>query len=609
MRGKTLYASAKRWGCRDEERVGMLLFVQRVRELLIHTTSIPAKPFSVSALTLAREIYSILRQHSETPHPSAEANVKQLVVELEDALGKDGIAKAAVGDRWSYSKQILSNFSDTHNQLECARYILDRFSIKQYISACSAKVVELIENGGREKRELIALSEAFVGAVREAGYPTQTIYHLLNVSFFDHERTPMSASDRLMQFFSNFDLVPHTYEVYFALTDIAANVADKFSSVGGTYAESNGEMYDQLVEEMTARNRSFFLKTAPQGIVVFRDVKALDPQSARVHAERRLRLLDDLLRFSVHGGRFIIRNQGLVRKEKGNQFVNSNRPKAPIMLVPHDSDTEHTGLANLAAALRRIRGGSAERFIRAIELHGTALSAQEDESQLLNIWIALETLFVTGRSGSKVKEIIDAITPYVVASWSHYVFGELWERIEHIHAKAWAEAVKGADALVNLQGMNQLVLALADVSFKKEVTNFLATLDDDPLFRCKLCACIGWVQTAQKIREYQALLQQKVVADINRIYRSRNQIVHTGGAHLAAGDVVQLAHFYLDLSLAMLSLLFGAENGVKSIDQANLETKIRFKAFLSYLEESASNGVTCDAGNYSRLIFGRALLQ
>lgn len=606
--GRKLFTSAKNWGCDEQQKLSMLLFVQRVRELLLHTTSMAAKPLVISPLVVAREILFILLQHTKTPHSSTEANIRMLVVELSLALSNDEVAKTVVGDRLSYIKNCLLNFDNNQLQVEAAQYLIGRFSIRQYTKNCADSIIQIIESDGKRKKDLLSLSESYVAAIKEAGYPTQTIYHLLNVSFFDHEKTSCSARQRLEKFFSNFDFEYHSYDVYFSLAEIAKNVKDTFLSVGANFYPSESEDAQKFLQEISSANKRFFCAHEYDGIVKLAGVRALDPQSARVVAEARLRMLDDLLRFSVHRRRFIVRNQALVLKEKTNQYVNSNRPRSPVLLVPHDSDNTHEGLMNLAAAMRRARSGSLERFGRALELHGTALSAQEEEAQLLNIWIALETLFVTGRSGSKVKEIIEAIEPYVLSSWNQYVMGEIWEKIEHVHMKKWNESIMDVDSLKDLPGLIQFVLSISVKEFEPSMTKFLGELDGDPLLRQKIFACIGWSQDAKSIKKYIDGVIEKVSNDINRIYRTRNQIVHTGGGKSGLGDVVQLAHYYLDLVLALISLMLGDENGCKTIEQANLEARIKSAELVSGINQAIKNDVKCNRDNYAELLFGRDLL-
>ena len=376
MRGKKLYTSAQNWGCDQKERVGMLLFVQRVREILLHTSSLPCKPLIVSPLLVAREIFSILDQNSRTPHKSVRPNIECLVGELDESLRIDPIARSMIGDRSTEIRRALLDFSQSAAQIEAARFLLGRLKKEEYQLRSTARIIAIIESGSSEKKELLALCEGFVACVRNFGYPAQTIYHLLNVFFFDHEKQKMTARARLEAFFSKFDFVKHKHDVYFSIDELAANVSGTFSAITAEFWPVGEEQFNQFLEALPSRTRDFFAASATAGILKFKDVEALDPQSARVIAERRLRLLNDLLRFSVHGGRFIVKNPSLIWREKFG-YVHSNRPRPPILLVPHDADIQHSALSRLALAVRSLRSRQAQRFVRDIELHGTDLTANK----------------------------------------------------------------------------------------------------------------------------------------------------------------------------------------------------------------------------------------
>jgi VanZ family protein len=607
MRGKKLYTSAQNWGCEQKERVGMLLFVQRVREILLHTSSLPCKPIIASPFVVAREIFSTLDQNSRSPHRSVEPNIKCLVDELDESVRIDPIAKIMIGDRAVEIRRALLDFSRSAAQIEASRFLLGRLKKENYQHCTTSRIIEIIENGGVEKKELLALCEGFVACIRHFGYPAQTIYHLLNVFFFDHEKQKMTARARLEAFFSKFDFVKHKHDVYFSIEDLAANVSETFGSITADFWQEGSEEFSKFIDALPLRTRGFFSATTSAGILKFKDVEALDPQSARVIAERRLRLLDDLLRFSVHGGRFVVKNPSLIWREKFG-YVHSNRPRRPILLVPHDSDVQHSSLSRLALALRSLRSSQAQRFVRAIELHGTALSANEEESQLLNLWIALETLFVSGQD-SKVVEVINAVTPYVIGAWNNYLFAELWDRIVHVHFKLWTDSIKSSPDLVALSDMKQLVMAISLKKFEPEMTEFLKNLDDDPLFRQKIVNCIEWAKSPKEIKRYREVIRRKVEFDISRIYRARNRIVHIGLNSEGMADVVQLAHFYLDLSLTILSVLFSSENGVRSVEQANLEVAIIDNGLTMYLDSEIKKGSILDEKSCFSLLFGRPLMS
>ncbi|MGK5003861.1 hypothetical protein [Janthinobacterium sp. LB2P70] len=472
---RVLSTHAKTWGCEENETMPLLLFVQRARQLLLHTSSLLCRSDRAAPFTICREINYLVRQQKETPHSSTSANIRLLLDELRESLRGDIIATELIGDRLTYISESLISENDINNQLEAAQILKNRLAQKRYFDQSSEEIIKIIISGGREKEKLIKLTEGFIAGIRDAGYPAQTIYHLLNVSFLDKTRTPMDAKSRLDKFFSNFDLKKHSYTVYFGISGIASGVSETFASIGSAIYKRASIDAENILEKFPATTKRFFNEHDWESIVCFEKVQALDPQSARQLSERRLRLLDDLLKFSIHSQRFFIENPAVVSIEgKDGSPVHSNRPRPPVLRVPHDpTGIEKDTLLQFSSIFRMSEAGSVNRFIRALELHGTALSAPEDESQLLNIWIAFETLFVRRGDTSKIKEILNAVDPYISGRWISYEFAELWSEIVASHLAQWNETVEKFPELKTGENHYGFSAAISIKKYEIPMTDFL----------------------------------------------------------------------------------------------------------------------------------------
>lgn len=491
--------------------------------------------------------------------------------------------------------------------------LINRLSQPLYFEKSSEKIIEIIKSGGSQKRRLISLTECYVASLRDAGYPAQTIYHLLNVSFLNKTRATMTADARMGKFFSYFDLAIHSYTVYFSITEIAVGVAETFTSIRGISLEKSSPEAVELTNSFPIATQRFFIKTTSEEIVYFEDIRALDPQSARKIAERRLQLLDDLLKFSVHRKRFLIENAAVVQinKKDDRPLVHSNRPKPPILRVPHDEvDIGDSSLENFASIFRSSDSGSVNRFIRALELHGTALSASEEESQLLNIWIAFETLFVRKGEGSKIREVVESVEPYVIGCWIRYQFSELWSEINsYAHSNKWQVMIDSTPELQKYRSFFALAAVVAIKKYEVPMTSFLEKLDDDPLLRQRIFCCIKWAQSAKSVQIHYNNIADRIKSDINRIYRTRNQIVHAGKSTEGLGEVVQSSHYYLDIILNIFSQMLGRAGGPRTIEQANMEACVHRSTYLKQLKKFADADTNCDDSNFIQILFGRSLVE
>ncbi|WP_186261354.1 HEPN domain-containing protein [Burkholderia gladioli] len=597
------------WDCDGKERISLLLFVQRARELVLHTSSLMVKRKSASSFSIVQQILALLRQHKRAPHTSTDTNVAFLLEEFDDAIKADEVARALVGDRLAFLHQTFGS-GDINQKLEVSEFILSRLAQREHFALCAAGIKQIIASDGKEKDRLIALTESFISGVRDAGYPTQTIYHLLNVSFLNKKKEKQTSSAMLEQFFSYFDLVRHRYNVWFGASGIYVKNKSVFKSIDASYMDASSEEARVFMGNLSVSARRFFGEKSIDGFLIFENIVALDPQSARQQAERQIRLLDDLLRFSSHRTPFKLNNAALVKRaDKDDQFVHSNRPRPAVLRMPHDSDDGSSDLGDIAQMFQLTSPSSMQRFLRAVELHGTALSTTEEESQLLNLWIAFETLFVTGAGGSKIREVLDRVLSYVASCWIGYELQELWSETLMRHKEEWDEAIAPCESLRALEGSTAFIAAIALPKYKNEMTAFLKELDENPILRHKIFRCICWAQNSKKILEHLDDIRTRIEADINRIYRYRNQLVHVGEAVGDLGDVVQSAHHYLDIVLNLLTMMLGRPGGPRTIEQANMEVKLMEGTHRKLLETNAKEETAHDDATFLVSLTGRALLQ
>ncbi|MFM0434858.1 HEPN domain-containing protein [Paraburkholderia strydomiana] len=535
--------------------------------------------------------------------------MKILMAEFEESLRHDDIARTLLGDRKQYIDQTFSDQSDVNSRLEIIEFALSRLGQGLYLDSCAEGVASIVKAGGKEKKRLLKLTEGFISGVLDAGYPAQTVYHLLNVAFLDNKRRKFSAAEMLDKFFSYFDLATHPYRVHFGVSDVNNTKEGMFGAIDAKYLSASSADVADFMDSLPASTKRFFGGVPIDGLLEIGHIDALDPQSARQIAERRVRLLDDLLRFSGHRTQFKLNNPALVsRIDKEVQYVHSNRPRPAVLRMPHESDDGTDDLSDIAGMFRKTKSSSMQRFLRAVELHGTALSTPEEESQLLNLWIAFETLFVTGSNGSKVKEVLDSVTSYVGSCWIGYELQELWAEVASNHDSQWQGAISESDGIKRYPENVGFFAAVALPKFEVEMTKFLGTLDENPLLRCKIVDCINWAQNPAKISNHLDEISARIAADINRVYRYRNQLVHIGHTMGDLGAVVQCAHHYLDVVLNLLTLILGKPGGPRTIEQANIEVRIKGASQRKLLAKGIADKKDCEDNSFLSFLMGRAPL-
>lgn len=79
-------------------------------------------------------------------------------------------------------------------------------------------------------------------------------------------------------------------------------------------------------------------------------------------------------------------------------------------------------------------------------------------------------------------------------------------------------------------------------------------------------------------------IEEKSIKDIRRVYRTRNRIVHQGALIQRGENIVEIAHYYLDM---VINFIIGSkldEEAISSIDNFILEQhliKIHHESFIN----------------------------
>ncbi|WP_440030552.1 hypothetical protein, partial [Chromobacterium amazonense] len=215
---------------------------------------------------------------------------------------------------------------------------------------------------------------------------------------------------------------------------------------------------------------------------------------------------------------------------------------APILRIPNDSNPSLTELQLFITKLHRIDRSSRERYSSALSLHSNAIKATEPETQLINIWIALETLFLNKSNENKISKLVSCTLPFITISTLFYEKYELWDAVERNHIDSWKECTKAIKELEHMSNPDMLLCLISVKKFEMEMTNFLASLDHDPILKFKLFSKIKTNQNPTEIKEKINSIERRTTFDLNRIYRTRNQIVHAGYTSPNISEIIQRCH-------------------------------------------------------------------
>lgn len=144
----------KNWICEPSEKESLLLFLQRARELLLHTTPFLDKPVNASVFLLSKELTFLTTQEKETPHTSTQKQIEIVVEEFKSALSRDEVAKELIGDRFPFIEACLVGGSTIDEKIEAAQLLRVRIARTAYLAEANKRLNSIISGGGEREREV-----------------------------------------------------------------------------------------------------------------------------------------------------------------------------------------------------------------------------------------------------------------------------------------------------------------------------------------------------------------------------------------------------------------------------------------------------------------------
>jgi hypothetical protein len=537
------------------ELEGLRYFAQRLDEMLFDYTLDTYKPAALNSISLCDEALSLI---SDVENKIIdEQNLEHVMDELLWALRQDDVAKKLLDLDPEFYVQ-----TDRETPLPVKRRRLETLSgslgVFRYVEAGKEKLARAVR--GNSKSEIDALLRGYVPALINHGVSKQSIHDRLIECFFrkDKQVTDVSDVDKFLE-----KIYPYTHEfnIIFSVSNLILQVKDSVRAFKLKIAEELPEEFQQFATSHSIRCEEGYV------FVEVTDVSALDNYSALEKAEQKLEQLSNLFAFFSHKTRLNWSDRVMMTRCCEPGVVSIRRPLSPIQKCSdHKPQFAAQKLNNMLGSLS-LRGSSFVKFNQAIELHGMALESAAPDNQLLNLWIAIETITPSSASdSSKIAKIVSGFMPFLLSRYIERIVIMLTKDLLRWNRKACHEIIGKVDGN---KKFHQKVLRLVTLSeydeFRRE---FYSRLDDFPLLRYRIFSLHERMKGPDKIKAMLNLHKKKLEWQIRRIYRTRNLMVHSGRTPSFVDTLIENSHDYLDQVLSRIMRFGEGDFPVSSLNQA-----------------------------------------
>ncbi|MPM04775.1 hypothetical protein SDC9_51055 [bioreactor metagenome] len=570
----------------NEDTKGLLFFAQRLDEALFDYT---AEKYKASVLYTANSCFEVLETIQQIKEDIWPIKTLETVYEeFKQIFKHDDTAKSLIGDIASY---YLINIEE--KKLDNLKANLELFYFKirpvNYLTRVKEQLIEEIE-GNKRSIVIEQLTLRLISVLTHIGYSQDYIYYETNQFFFrDRE---IKHTDSLKEFLDIFKLKVHKYDVYFKASKLFIKIKDACKGF-------NAEI---VTEKVLSSNNYKKLKIGTHDCLIkVSNIKVFDHHIAKTYAHKTLAKIGDLFTFFHHKQRL----------DWGEFVVVYNHDSKEEMFLNNNSSPMHKGVdyypkkaaERLDSMLRKLdlHKESFFRFNRSVDFHGTSIDNNYPENQLLQNWIALETLIVDNKDDSKINQLISSLIPILNFEYIKDIFVALVTDIERLRRKEVLDIINEVDIGTEL---HEKLAALVTIKrFLPLAQKLFEACDDFPLLNYRIFWLNKLLSDSNKVEKFIKNHTQRVEWHIRRIYRARNLIVHTGKVPNSIERLVESSHSYFDTFVNIIMNLSIDRKQIRTIDHGIREIKIRNKMHLDSLR--ALSGEECNDENYLTILWGQ----
>lgn len=434
------------------------------------------------------------------------------------------------------------------------------------------------------------------------GYSPQFIFYESDRFFFSGPN-PGKIDDPEM-----IDLYYNLFSLSEKRFNIVYRVAKNFGTIK-EYADDLGVKFLECTPTLEFRGKSekveAFLgenKELPCYLIV-KNIDALDPIKGRTEADEKLFLIDSLARYHIHRGNLRRSDQVLVYSDDQKEYTLSQKPKPPVLKRPDKIAIKLSTLIRdtlLTITQDNLDPESFQRLIRGFWQHNIAIRSEKPESQFLEFWSALEVLFPPLiEQVDRISQISNSVSAFVALEYAAKLAADLYSSIKRTDMGA-LEILKQVP-----EGQNEIekCLALFSIGTNQSAREkFYQLYEWHPLLKNRIYYLNQKFSSADSVRRTLSAHIERVSWQIQRIYRARNLIIHSGKSLDYVDILVENLHSYLDRVLDILNENISRSAHPITIDQIILEVKFKSQSHFRILE--GLGGAQCTSKNYKLILFG-----
>jgi len=398
--------------------------------------------------------------------------------------------------------------------------------------------------------EIRSLTGSLISYLIARGQSIEGLFQL-----YSHVLVPFRRQTKPYNFAQRFDLLrklitseQRPWEVWFAVDGITDPKSFP-SSIGGiAFAQATPAEVAALDGSMKEQGYRLFVTTVED---------ALDARTAGQRVHERINRVLDLVRFEYDRANIAVSELFAVRKTSDNNWrilpIPKVVPNPQSSVSPEQLDAFARNVSLLVSGDRFSQEGR-DRVLAAFRLYRMGADTTSFENKLVNWWTGLEFLAKgMGGSNSIADAVEGSVTPVlmgvsVINHLNAYREVLLEQSVELV------DAATGRPIVLKELDFAQLYNVLGQAAHRQTISAKLQAL---PLTQMRLDQFMNYLASPQDMNKFLERCEEGLRWHLQRIWRARCDIVHSGGRMVNIALLCANLEAYLKSVLTALLAAFG----------------------------------------------------
>jgi hypothetical protein len=586
------YKKTSHWTDKPNQ-IGLLFFAQILDESLFDYTLDSFKPQALNSRLLCIELLQTI--DSVKAGTIKSPSLKPLLEEFLWTFGRDLAVKEILGKYFERFSDRIKNNENNVNELKATiLHIYHHLDNKKYLNKIQSILINLVP-ANSEKENIYRLTRTYLTELINYGYNPGHIYYKANQYFFNKKNTVNENSPK--QFFELFDFKKTSFKVIYRVKSIFKEF-DSISKFGEFTIQNQ-----IIIPDIKGQEKIFIdSKPADEVFIVFEKIETTDEITARYISEMPLARISNLFSFYHHKEKPKINDKALVININDNSHLLIEKPLKSI--IKKEDIKPKIAASKVKALFGTLDMPERELYtlLKAIDIHSIALETDEIENKLLNLWTAIETLIPKDSECGydRIIQILKGIVPFQTVDLLKNLINQTAADFFFFNKRLASNTLKGVKLNTPELRWYRVCALIVTKENEPNRASVYAKLEDYPLLRWRIFWLNKQFASAKTTKKFIDNHIQRVEWQIQRIYRVRNLIVHSGTIPSYANILVENLHNYFDDLVNYIIDTAISESTIKSIKEGIVSGDIHLKESLKTLDKLGESEITLE--NYKQII-------